>query len=129
MEYVKDYFGNEIRVGDKVLFSKSNSSTLAIGEVIKLGKLGTSVTVKIVFMPYEGYWRSAAGREKEGPTMKVMLKETVEEHERRRAGEEGNEKWVDDYYSTDYVYAVKFTGEIPDKQYRLLRTEEKQWNT
>ena len=55
MEFVKDYFGNEIRVGDKIIFALSKHTSLAIGEVTSIGKSGNYVMAKIIVAPFAGY--------------------------------------------------------------------------
>lgn len=121
-EFVIDYFGNEIRVGDKVIFAKSNHTSLTIGEVIKLGNKGTSVDVKIIFAGFEGYYRCA--KEMIGEEMKVMLNKTVNENDSRHEIENNEHKWFRDTYETNYVYCIKWEGKLPeDPQYKYVKSE------
>lgn len=115
METIRDYFGNELTIGDKIVFAKSEHSSLAIGEITKIGKTGTTVDVKILFVPFGGYWKAA--KERVGDETRVMLKKTVEETVHYKGDDE---IWYVDTFDTDYVYAMKYDGVIPEEpQYHL----------
>lgn len=122
LEFVIDYFGNQIKVGDNVIFAKANHTSLTIGEVIKIGNSGTYIIVKVVFAGFEGYCRDA--KSMIGEEMKVMLNKTVKETNSRREEENGEYKWYRDEYETDYVYCLKWDRQIPEiPQYRYIKTE------
>ena len=128
MEFVKDYFGNEIRVGDKIIFALSKHTSLAIGEVTSIGKSGNYVMAKIIVAPFAGYYKTA--KEQIGEEVKVMLTKTIEEYTCHWELAEGQSNWERpknryfDYYNTNYVYAMKYTGEIPETpQYVFDRSE------
>ena len=107
MDFTTDYFGNKICVGDKIVFAKSEHSSLAIGEVVKIGSKGTSVDVKILVAPFAGYWKEANTRI--GEVTKVQLKKTMEESHHHK-NEDG--QWVVDYYDTDYIYALRYDNPV-----------------
>lgn len=128
METIKDYFGNEIKVGDNIIFALSKHSSLAIGEVISIGKSGNYVMAKIIIAPFGGYWKTA--KEQIGEEVKVALTKNVEENTCHWEMAEGQADWEHpknryfDYYNTNYVYAMKFFGEIPNNtQYKFDRSE------
>lgn len=128
MEFIKDYFGNEIRVGDKIIFALTKHTSLAIGEVTSIGKSGNYVMAKIVVAPFGGYYKIA--KDQVGEEVKVMLTKTIEEHTCHWEMAEGQADWERpknryfDYYNTNYVYAMKFFGEIPENgQYKFDRSE------
>ena len=125
METTRDYFGNELTIGDKIVFAKSEHSSLAIGEIIRIGKTGNTVTVKILVAPFGGYYRKAESQI--GEEVKVMLTKTVNEEDvvwrpDPNAKEwEGKQNRYRQYYDTKYVYAIKYFGEIPETpQYELI---------
>jgi hypothetical protein len=126
IDHAVDFLGNELRVGDKIVFAKSEHSSLAIGEITKFsgGNAVTYAHVKIIIAPFAGYWKEAVTRI--GEETKVQLTKRVEEthHRKETQKEDGTWNLVVDFYDTDYVYALKWTGDIPDKpQYNFLRTE------
>lgn len=128
LEFVTDYFGNEIRVGDKIIFSVTKHTSLAIGEVTSIGNSENYVMAKIIVAPFGGYYKSAI--KQIGNEVKVMLLKTVEESELRWEIDHDKPEWSHqtkhflDYYNTNYVYAIKYTGEIPEiPQYRYIKTE------
>lgn len=120
-EFVTDYFGNKIKVGDKVIFAKASHTSLTIGEVTKIGNSGTYINAKVVFAGFEGYYRNA--KSMLGQEVKVMLNKTVKESATRREEENGEYKWYWDEYETDYVYCLKWEGQILEtSQYRFVKT-------
>ena len=128
MEATKDYFGNEIRVGDKIIFALTKHTSLAIGEVTSIGKSGTYVMAKIIIAPFGGYYKTA--KSQIGEEVKVMLTKMVEESKCRWEMAEGQADWERpknryfDIYKTNYVYAMKYTGEIPETpQYEFVKSE------
>lgn len=127
IDHAFDFLGNELRVGDKIVFAKSEHSSLAIGEITKFsgGNTITYAHVKILIAPFAGYWKEAIARI--GEETKVQLTKRVEEtHLKKLEQEDGSYKWFVDYYKTDYVYALKWTGDVLIKpQYNYLRTEER----
>ena len=127
-EFVVDYLGNEIRVGDKVIFAMTKHTSLAIGEVTSMGKSGNYVMAKIIIAPFAGYWMAA--KEQIGNEVKVGLTKTVEESTCRWEMAEGQAEWEHpknryfDYYKTNYIYGMKYTGNIPETpQYKFDRSE------
>lgn len=127
-EFTTDYFGNEIRVGDKIIFAVTKHTSLAIGEVTSIGKSGNYVMAKIIIAPFGGYYKSAV--KQIGQEVKVMLTKTVEESTCHwemaewQADLEHPKNRYFDYYNTNYVYAMKFFGEIPNNtQYKFDRSE------
>lgn len=127
IDHAFDFLGNELRVGDKIVFAKSEHSSLAIGEITKFsgGDTITYAHVKILIVPFAGYWKEAIARI--GEETKVQLTKRVDEtHLKKLEQEDGSYKWFVDYYETDYVYALKWTGDVLIKpQYNYLRTEER----
>ena len=126
-EFVTDYFGNEIRVGDKIIFAVTKHTSLAIGEVTSIGKSGNYVMAKIIIAPFGGYYKSAV--KQIGQEVKVMLTKTVEEEEGRWEYDDKENwkqrgKFIFDYYDTNYVYGMKYTGKIPETpQYTFVKSE------
>lgn len=122
MDFVKDFLGNEIRVGDKVICAHSKHASLYIGEVVKLGKKGTTVDVKVLIAPYEGYWAEAINRI--GNIIeRVQLTKTVEEHHTHK---NENNEWFWQTYETQYMYAIKFEGSLPEIcQYKFIKEEKR----
>lgn len=120
MEFVTDFLGNEIRVGDKVICAHSKHASLYIGEVVNLGKKGTTIDVKVLIAPFEGYWKEAINRI--GNIIeKVQLTRTVEESHSYRTE---NNEWMRQTYETQYLYAIKYDGTLPEKvQYKLIKEE------
>ena len=126
-EFVVDYLGNEIHIGDNVIFAMSKHTSLAIGEVTSIGKSGNYVMTKIIIAPFGCYYKSAV--EQIGKEVKVMLTKTVEEEDGRweydnKESWKQSRKFIFDYYDTKYVYAVKYFGEIPETpQYAFVKSE------
>lgn len=128
LEFVTDYFGNEIRIGDKIIFAVTKHTSLAIGEVTSIGKSGNYVMAKIIVAPFGGYYRAA--KEQINQEAKVMLTKIVEENVGRWEDDPDKPEWqksrkyINDYYDTKYVYGMKYTGEIPEtSQYNFVRSE------
>lgn len=127
-EFVKDYFGNEIRVGDKIIFAVTKHTSLAIGEVTSIGKSGNYVMAKIIVAPFGGYYKIA--KEQIGEEVKVMLTKTIEEYTCHWEMAETQADWERpknrffDYYNTNYIYGMKYTGNIPETpQYTFVKSE------
>ena len=117
--FIVDFFGNEIRVGDKVVCSNQHAA-LCFGEVVRIGNTGTTVDIKIIFAPFDGYWKcakDAIGQIKKN--VKVMVNR--EEHFYYKECE----KFMMDTLMTDYAYCIKYDFLTNYQQYKVLNTEEK----
>ena len=117
--YIVDFFGNEIRVGDKVVCSTQHAA-LCFGEVVRLGSTGTTVDIKIIFAPFEGYWKcakNAIGKIKKN--VKVLVNK--DEHFYYKDGD----KFMIDTLMTAYVYCIKYDFPINDPQYILINSEQR----
>lgn len=114
-----DFFGNEIRVGDKVVCSNQRAS-LCFGEVIRIGNAGTTVDIKIIFAPFDRYWKNAASRIS---TIKKNVKVLSNKEEYRNYKKDG--KFMTDTIMTTYVYCVKYDFPNHDSQYKILKTKER----
>ena len=118
--FIIDFFGNQIRVGDKVVCSTQHAA-LCFGEVVRLGSTGTTVDIKIIFAPFEGYWRcakNAIGTIKKN--VKVLVNK--EEHFHYKDGD----KFMVDTLMTGYAYCIKYDFPEDFLQYTLINTETRQ---
>ena len=124
MNTIKDYFGNEIGVGDKIVFARTKHTSLAIGQVTSIGKSGTYVMARILVAPFGGYYESA--KEQIDTVQKVILTKDVDECvvEKIDDPQGGMRQFHRQHYKTKYVYAMKYTGQIPDNQYKKAETEK-----
>jgi hypothetical protein len=120
IDYIKDFFGNEIRIGDKVVCSVGSHAGLCFGTVTRLSKNGTCVDVKVDYAPFQGYWwhvKDMLGNIKKNVKV-IVNREDID----RYRGENGI--WYKDTVSTDFTYCVKFDYPDRDKQYKILKTEK-----
>lgn len=119
-KFIMDFFENEIHVGDKVICSIGDHAGLCFGEVVRLGNTGTTVDVKIIFAPYDGYWRCAKniiGQIKKN--VKVLVNK--EEHYYYNK----DKKYMMDTYMTAYSYCIKYDFPTDLPQYKLLESKER----
>ena len=119
-EFIVDFFGNEIRVGDRVVCSVGNHAGLCFGEVVRLGSTCTTVDIKIIYAPFDGYWKcakNAIGQIKKN--VKVLVNR--EEHFYYKE----DEKFMMDTLMTAYSYCIKFNFDSIMPQYQTLDRKER----
>ena len=119
--FIVDFFGNKIHLGDKVVYSIGTHAGLCFGEVVRLGNTGTTVDIKIIFAPYSGYWKCAKdtiGQIKKN--VKVLVNHVEHDYYKNE------DTSMVDTYMTGYAYCIKYDFPEDLPQYKLINSETRE---